>query len=513
MIKILSAKQIREIDKCTIENQRISSIDLMERASLAIYDILKQKLNHQNTIYVFAGNGNNGGDALALARMLLLAHFHLQVFIVNPDKKLSPDCEANRERLSHLIPIQIIREDKDIPNIPDDNVIIDGLFGSGLNRPVEGIYKNVIKSINTSLSTTYSIDIPSGLFVDNNSLNNPDTIIKADEVFTFQSPKLSLILPDSGSFSKRMTIVDIGLCQKCINEHSSDFYYLEDDDIRSKIKIRETFSHKGTFGHALLIAGSYGKMGAAIMAAKSCLRTGLGLLTVHTAHSGINILQISVPEAMVIPCEKEKYTRTLPPDIDKYSVIGVGPGIGTEEGTKDLIYQLFEHYRNPLVLDADAINIIANNEYLKSRIPPQSILTPHVKEFERLVGKNFANSQERLLAARNFSERYDVYIVLKGAYTAITTPKKQVYFNSTGNPGMATAGSGDVLTGIITSLTAQKYSPKEAAIIGTFLHGYAGDLSAIKNSQYSMLASDIIENIGEAYKRLLSSKKEDLVQY
>ena len=249
------------------------------------------------------------------------------------------------------------------------------------------------------------------------------------------------------------------------------------------------------------------------MSAKSCLRTGVGLLTAYTPHCGINILQTSVPEAMVIPDKKEKYIQTIPPDINKYSAIGIGPGIGTEEETRELISQLFNQYEKTLVLDADAINIVSSNEYLKDTIAPQSILTPHVKEFECLVGKKFENSQERLQAACNFSENHNVYIVLKGAYTATITPEKQVYFNSTGNPGMATAGSGDVLTGIITSLVAQEYSPKEAAIIGTYLHGYAGDLAAIKNSQYSMLASDIIENIGEAYKRLLSSKKDNLVQY
>lgn len=509
MIKIFTATQIREIDKCTIDNQRISSIDLMERASLAVYERLKRTLNPQANIYVFAGNGNNGGDALAIARMLLLDHFRLQVFLVSTESKLSPDCEINKERLSHLLPIQSIQDEKDIPQILPDDIVIDGLFGSGLNRSVEGIYSRIINTVNNSKAKVYSIDMPSGLFVEDNSHNHKDSIIKADEVYTFQFPKLSLLLPDSGSYSKKISIIDIGLCQNCIDKQKSNLNYLEKTDISSRINIRDTFSHKGSFGHALLISGSLGKMGATIMSAKACLRTGVGLLTVHTPECGLNILQTIVPEAMVSVDNNEQYIQNSPSDINKYTTIGIGPGIGTCTATKELISKLFDEYRNPMVIDADAINILADNNDLKSKIPPKSILTPHVKEFERFAGQSFSSGYSRLMGACKIAEQYDVYIILKGAYSAIITPNKEVYFNSTGNPGMATAGSGDVLTGIITSLLSQKYSPENAAIVGTFIHGYAGDIASEIRSEWSMLATDIIENIGEAYKQLCNEKKRE----
>lgn len=506
MIKIFTAAQIREIDKCTIGNQGISSIDLMERASLAVYEELKYRLNPQAHIYVFAGSGNNGGDALAIARMLLSDHFRLQIFLVSPNNQLSADCKKNKERLSHLITIQSIREEKDIPRIPPESIIIDGLFGSGLNRPIEGIHSKVITAINKSGSKVYSIDIPSGLFVEDNSLNNKDTIVKADEVFTFQFPKLSLLLPDSGSYSKKMSILDIGLCQKCIDTHDSSLNYLEKTDIISRIKYRETFAHKGDFGHALLISGSSGKMGAAIMSARACLRAGAGLLTVHSPKCGLDILQTTVPEAMVSIDSNPEYTETLPAGINKYTSVGIGPGTGTHESTRKLMHHIFDQYRNPIVIDADAINLIAGDDDLKRKIPPHSILTPHVGEFERFAGKNFNDGYSRLMTGCELAHLYDIYIILKGAHSAIISPKKEVFFNSTGNPGMSTAGSGDVLTGIATSLLAQNYSPEDAAIIGTFLHGYAGDIASEIHSEWSMLASDIIKNISKAYKKLSEEK-------
>lgn len=502
MIKIFNASQIKDIDNCTITNQGIESIDLMERASLAVYELLLQRLDPKLPVFVFAGPGNNGGDALAISRMLLLNHYYLQIFLVNPEDKLSPDCAINKERMKPLIPLRIIREEKDIPAIPQKCSIIDGLFGSGLNRAVGGVYHELIKKINDSANKVYSIDMPSGLFVENNTDNNPDAIIRAEEVFTFQSPKLSLLLPDNNPYFRKTTIVDIGLCEKCMDELPSDYYYIRKEDISPLLLPRELFSHKGNYGRALIVAGSFGKMGAAVLAAKACLRSGIGLLTMHIPRSGTDIMQTAVPEAMVDADTSDTHISNIDlTDIEKFTV-GIGPGIDKKETTKDFLISFFRKYRQPVVLDADALNLIAKNEYLRDNIPPKSILTPHPTEFERLAGHNFTNAYERLQAAREFASVHDVYIVLKGAYTAIITPEKKVYFNPTGNPGMATGGSGDVLTGIITSLLAQKHTPVNAALIAVYLHGYAADLAVKQISERSLLPSDIIECIGKAYRVL-----------
>jgi len=473
----------------------------MERASLAVSEFLFRRLDQQVPVSIFAGSGNNGGDALAIARILLLKNYHMQVFLVSPDNKLSPDCEVNKERLEHLLPIHLIKEEKDIPSLPAGSIIIDGLFGSGLNRPATGIYGQIIKVINEAGCKIYSIDMPSGLFMEDNSENLPESIVKADEVFTFQYPKLSLLLPDSDPYGKKMTVVDIGLCEKCIDQHESDYSFIERNDIVDRIKPRSTFSHKGDFGKALIISGSFGKMGAAVLSAKACLRSGVGLLTMHIPRCGTQIMQTAVPEAMVDADIAIEQVTQLNSDASGHT-IGIGPGIGKSKDTLNLLANTFDEYKKPMVIDADALNLIAENDFLKDSIPPGSILTPHPTEFERLAGQKYSNGYQRLQSARDFAAKYKVYIVLKGAYTSIVTPERKVFFNSTGNPGMATGGSGDTLTGIVTSLLAQKYSPKDAAIVGVYLHGLAGDLAAKSKSQRSMLPSDLIKYIGKAYKAL-----------
>lgn len=502
MRKIFNASQIKKIDECTVGNQGISSIDLMERASLAIYNLLLERLDPQLPVFIFAGSGNNGGDALAVARMLLVKDYNLHIYLIGNEGGLSNDCKINKERLEHIHTVHIVNSEEDIPEIEDNGSVIDGIFGSGLNRPVEGIYLNVINKINNSKAKVYSIDIPSGMFVEDNSNNEAGAIVKADEVFTFQFPKLSMLLPDSNAFINKMTIVDIGLTQDCIEKINTEYYFLQKEDISGLLQSRSNFSHKGDFGRAVIAAGSYGKMGAAIMAAKACLRSGVGLLTMHIPGCGVDIMQAVVPEAMVdADAASDNISKLNQENMDKYT-FGIGPGIGTKDDVIGFISYLFDNYTKPLVVDADALNIISENEYLKKKIPSKSILTPHPVEFERLSGKKFDNGYSRLQAARDFAFAFDVYIVLKGAYTAIVSPDKTVHFNSTGNPGMATGGSGDILTGIITSLLAQKYNPLDAARMGVYLHGLAADLAVQTISERSLLPSDIIENIGKAYLSL-----------
>lgn len=501
MVKIFDVSQIKKIDHCTVLNQGVTSVDLMERASLAVSEKLIRVLDMNQPVLVFAGMGNNGGDALAVARILLSKHFKLSVYVVAPDDRFSDDCRENKERLERLTSIYIIKDKKDIPHIYPDCIIIDGLFGSGLNRPLEGVFLDLVKAINLSRNKVYSIDMPSGLFVDNNLNNNKEGIVRAEKVFTFQFPKLSLLLPESGDYCQKMIVLDIGLCDKCINEEGTDIYLTEKADVALLPLPRNVFSHKGTYGKAMLIAGSYGKMGAAVLSARACLRTGVGLLTMHIPRCGVDVLQTVVPEAMVDADECLENISGVELDIDPFT-IGIGPGIGVGNKANDLLQDLFDRYRKSMVIDADALNLIARDEVLRNKIPPKSILTPHPVEFDRLSGGISDSGYERLQKARDFARRYDVYIVLKGAYTAIVTPEYKVFFNPTGNPGMATGGSGDVLTGMITSLLAQGYFPQDAAILGVYLHGLAGDLAAKSKSQQGMLPTDMIEYIGKAYRAL-----------
>ena len=501
MVKIFDVAQIKKIDRCTVVNQGVTSVDLMERASLAVSEKLIRILDINQPVLVFAGMGNNGGDALAVARILLSKHYKLDVYIVAPDDRFSDDCRENKDRLERLINVSIIKEKKDIPHIYPDCIVIDGLFGSGLNRPLDGVFLNVVEAINSSNNKVYSIDMPSGLFVEDNLHNNQESIIRAEKVFTFQSPKLSLLLPDSGDYCKKMIVLDIGLCDKCINEEHTDLYFTEKADVATLPLSRGAFSHKGTYGKALIIAGSYGKIGAAVLSARACLRTGVGLLTMHVPRCGVDILQTAVPEAMVDADEFSENVSEVELDVNSFAV-GIGPGIGTGDKAKDLLHDLFDRYHKPMVIDADALNLIAEDDVLRSKIPPRSILTPHPVEFDRLSGAVSKNGYERLKRARDFAKSHDVYIILKGAYTAVVAPEGKVFFNSTGNPGMATGGSGDVLTGMITSLLAQGYFPQNAAILGVYLHGLAGDLAAKSKSQQGMLPTDMIEYIGKAYRAL-----------
>jgi len=501
MKKIFDGGQVKEIDRKTIEEQGISSVDLMEKASLAVYNSLKGKIDPKRVVYIFAGPGNNGGDALALARMLLTDGTKVFAYIVNPDDSLSPDCRINKERLERLIRVNTIISGSDIPNIKTGNIIVDGLFGSGLNRPLTGVYKEVVSVINNSESEVYSIDIPSGMFMEDNTDNDRDAIVKSGTVFSFQFPKLALLLPESDAFCRTTEILNIGLSGKTIETSETDYFFIEKEDISPLIKTRSHFAHKGDFGKVLLVTGSLGKMGASVMASKACLRTGTGLLTVHVPRCGTDILQTTVPEAMVDADQSIDYVSKIDIDTDVFT-IGIGPGIGMLDQTKELVHKMMKSGTKPMVIDADALNLISTDNHLKKCIPPESILTPHPLEFDRLAGKHFSNGYERLQAAREFAGEYNVYVILKGAYIATITPTGKVFFNSTGNPGMATGGSGDVLTGIITSLLSQKYTPLESALLGVYLHGLSGDLSAKSKTQQSMLPSDIIENIGRAYRIL-----------
>lgn len=496
MLKILNAQQTKKADAYTIEHEPIKSIDLMERAARACADWLMNTADLENKqIVVLCGMGNNGGDGLAIARML--KDNDVTVFEPSITENLSAECEINLKKIQKTN-IRIERmEDLSDKHLNENTIVIDAMFGSGLNKVLEGEYKKAVQIINKSDSIIVSIDIPSGLYADvYTKPSNP--VVRADYTLTFQSPKLSFFFPENEYYVGNWHVLPIGLHDKFMEKETVSNYYIEKEDVISLLKPRARFSHKGTYGHALVIAGSKGKMGAAVLMAKACMRSGAGLVTAHIPDSGNTILQSAVPEVMLSLDTKKDYCARLP-KLESYNALAMGCGIGNAEETCNMLKLLIQEAKVPLVLDADALNILAENKTWLSVLASGTILTPHPKEFERLAGK-WGDGFERLELLKKFCQKHKVYVVLKDAYSVTCTPSGNCYFNSTGNAGMATGGSGDVLTGIITGLLAQGYEPAEACIIGVYLHGLAGDIAVAKKSMQSLIASDIIEYLGYAFK-------------
>ncbi|PAC32853.1 NAD(P)H-hydrate dehydratase [Flectobacillus sp. BAB-3569] len=487
MRKIFDTQQIRNWDAYTIAQEPIASIDLMERASIAFTDRLLSLFSDKD-FTIFCGKGNNGGDGLAIARMLVAMNRKVEVYVVDYSAQASPDFVVNYDRLTSLTTIHPIKSLKDFPVIGQNCVVVDAILGSGTNRPVEGILKDVIQEINQSKLPVISVDIASGLYV-SQPIARGNTIIQPDYTLTFEAPKLAFLMPQNQLYVGEWECLPIGLSKEYVQNTSTSFFWTD----MVSLKKRAKFSHKGTFGHALLAVGSYGSIGAAVLSAKACLRSGVGLLTTYIPACGYEIMQASVPEAMcqTDPAEKE---LSVCPDLEKYTVIGIGCGLGKSEKTKAFLKVLLRQVKSPLVLDADALNIMAEEADMLALIPAKSVLTPHPKELQRLIG-SWENDFEKLEKVKVFSQKYNCIVLVKGMHTAVVLPNQEVHFNSTGNPGMATGGSGDVLTGIITALIAQGYSSEEAAIIGVFKHGEAGDMAAQERGQMAMLPSDIIEKL------------------
>lgn len=494
-MKILTSDVIKELDAYTIANEPVLSIDLMERTANAFCNyVLKADLLNGKAIKIICGLGNNGGDGLAIGRILIEKGFDLEVFVVAYSQTESNDFKVNLQKLNAIQRPQVIDNEESIPPFSNTDLVIDAIFGNGLNRSIEGIARQVIQKINNSLCDIIAVDIASGLFA--NAPNRPDdVIIKPNYTVTFELPKLAFLLPQNEQFVGNWHIVPIGLSDRFIEDVFTQYYYTSNAGYL--IKKRTKFSNKGTHGHALLIAGSAGMMGAAILSARACLRSGIGKLTVQVPVQERTIMQITVPEALIKSVDNEGFSFQLS-DYEQYSAIGIGCGIGKQPKTVAFLKWFLSHINQPLVIDADALNIIAENAF-HHLIPKNSILTPHPKEFERLIGKKGLNDYEKLTLLSKFASEYQVIVVLKGAHTAVALPDGTVHFNSTGNSGMAKAGTGDVLTGMITALIGQNYAPADAAILGVYEHGLAGDLAANEKSELSILASDLIENIRFSY--------------
>lgn len=495
-MKVFSTEQIRAWDAYTIQHEPIPSIDLMERAAEACCKwVTESFLPVGKDFFVFCGKGNNGGDGLALARLLRKKGIPAPVYILEFGRKGTEDFQTNLGRLHSDAPgaeIHYIQSSAHFPQLPENAVIVDALLGSGLNRPLEGLSADLVAFLNQCRRPILSIDIPSGMRADQPCSKDP--MIQATHTLTLGTYKLGLLLPENASSSGEVHLLPIGLDPAYETETYSRFHLTDRTLVRHYFRPRNAFANKGNFGHALLVAGGHGKMGACLLASRSCLRSGVGLLTSLVPEESLAILQVAVPEAMAAT-DKEQI------QFSAYKAAGIGPGIGTSAGALKELTWLLEEAPFPLVIDADAINLLAQNQGLWEKVPPYSILTPHPKEFERLFGPTPDNYAQLDLALQKAAE-HRCFIVLKGHRTLVACPDGSGYFNTTGNAGMATGGSGDVLTGILTGLLAQGYPSQHAAILGVYLHGLAGDMALVKQSMESLLAGDISESLGSAYRLL-----------
>lgn len=491
-MKLLTAQQIHDWDAYTLKNEPVSSLDLMERAAETCTEYILQLYLYVKSFKIFCGKGNNGGDGLAIARQLINKGSNVSVYIIEFGAVGTDDFQANLQRLHELTTnIHFIQSEEFFPEIHRDDIVIDALYGSGLNRPLKDLSAALVQFINQSSSTVISIDVPSGMFIDKSSESN--AVIKAQTTLTFQCLKLCFLMAENAEYFGKVKVLNIGLHTQFLETVSTPLEITEHPDIQKIHKPRKPFSNKGTYGHALILAGNKGKMGAALMCSHACIRAGAGLTTLNVPETFFNIVHTSLPEAM---CQAREESF----DIEKINAVCIGPGLGTKPATTELLQKVLQQFKSPLVIDADALNIISQNKYLLSEIKPDSILTPHPKEFERLFGEA-QNDFDRINMALERSVKNDVIIVLKGQYTLIAQ-KGKGWFNTTGNAGLAKGGSGDILTGIITALIAQKYEPLEAALLGVYIHGLAADITLENQSMESMTATDVVNNLGAAFKSL-----------
>jgi hydroxyethylthiazole kinase-like uncharacterized protein yjeF len=506
-MKLFTSMDIKKWDEYTIQHKPIRSLDLMEQAATAFAHQFCSLHPASQSVAVFCGNGNNGGDGLAVARMLAVQSYSVKVYVLSETG--SPDFTQNLIRIKQLLhlPVQVIKQESDFPNISSNTLIVDALYGTGLTRPLTGISASLVNYLNASAGFRIAVDMPSGMFADCMPFMHDQVVFAAHETYTFQQPKISFMLAETGKYCGKIHVLDIGLSH-AFTEHCETPYFLTThDDVKKRIRTRSVFTHKGTYGHLLLAGGSFGKMGAACLMAKSALRTGCGLATAYIPKTGYTILQTAVPEAMVIT-DEEMYELHHLPDTRDFDAVAAGPGMGMHEKTIHAFELWLRYVQKPIVLDADALNMCARllaEHHFSFHFPANCVLTPHPKEFDRLAGVS-SNAAERIEKQLYFAKKYQVVVVLKGAYTSVACPSGQVYFNSTGNPAMATAGSGDVLTGIIGSLLAQGYSSLDAARLGVYIHGLSGDMAAQQRS--SLIASDIIEEIPRAMKSLFTNDRE-----
>jgi ADP-dependent NAD(P)H-hydrate dehydratase / NAD(P)H-hydrate epimerase len=509
-MKILTSKQLKELDAYTIRHEPVDSIDLMERAAVAMASEIVDRFGTAHRIVVFAGPGNNGGDALAIARLLAEQGVGVEAYFFNITGKVSPDCEKNARRLSAKKTVKFteITSQFEPLKLTDSDIVVDGLFGTGLNKPLGGGFAALVNYINSQPARVVAVDIPSGLMCEDNSYNVRRNIVRADVTLTVELPKLAFFLADMACYTGEVVTVKINLSREYREKADTPYSTLELPDISAALRPRNPWGHKGTFGHALLVAGSYGMAGAGVLAARACLRSGAGKLTVHVPQCNDTVMQLAVPEA-VLSVDSATRCFTHAESTVPYAAVAIGPGLGMYHDTAQAFIEQTRNCDVPLVVDADGINILAQHRSWLAQLPPGTILTPHPGEFSRLA-ETGSDCYAMLAKAREMAAKYQHYIVLKGHHTFINTPGGHTLINTTGNSGMATAGSGDVLTGMLLGLLAQGYAPREACCLGVYLHGLAGDCSARRLGEHSVTASDIVNGIPEAFRELKTENSSQI---
>ena len=503
-MKIFNVKQLAEADKVTIEKQNISSLELMERAASLVFEDIHSKLQGaQIAIKIFCGIGNNGGDGLVVGRMLMEHGYKVTMFVVNYSHNRSENFLDNYDKIKDITNDwpTLLKSEEDFPELSKDDFVIDAIFGIGLNRPLEDWVGKLIEHINTSGAFVLSIDMPSGLFSDKIP-GKKDKVINANVTISFQSPKFVFYLPQTSDYVGDLQVIDIGLDREYLMKTPTNIQLINKEEAKAMYLPRKNNTHKGNYGHSLIIGGSYGKIGSIVLASTSALRSGAGLVSVYIPKCGYQILQTAVPEAMVVTDENELELTNIEYDLEP-DVICFGMGAGTSNETIKTFGDLLKSVKKPIVIDADGLNILSKNPDFLSLLPENSVLTPHPKELERLLGK-WKDDFDKLKKAKQFTEEHKVILVIKGAHT-MTISGDNIYVNNTGNPGMATAGSGDVLSGVITGLISQNYDPLTAAVFGVYLHGRTGDILSEKKSYQGMISGDIASNLGEGYLDLFKN--------
>jgi len=494
MQKIIFGSEVKELDDDYVRESGISSFDLMERAAEAFCQWYSQHFDQLMSIAIFCGVGNNGGDGLAIARLLSNRGYNVQIYYMGNLERSSKDFRLNYELLPEEVPIAELHVHK-VENLQAE-VIIDAVFGVGINRPLGDGYLALMRWLNELKATKIAVDLPSGLPSDDILQGNA---FQADYTVSFQFPKLSLMFPEHANHTGQLVVVDIGIPEAYFDRFGSKQFFIQKSDLLSRHKVFHRFSHKGDFGKVMLIGGSYGKIGSIRLSSASALRTGSGLVSCFLPRCGVDVLQVSLPEVMVESADNDlTLSRDGLQDLDRFDALGVGPGMGSGEEAISCLELVLREFNGPLALDADAINILAAHTHLLSLLGRNVILTPHLKEFERLVGV-CKNHKERINKALKFCRDYQCYLILKGANSIITTPGGEQFFNSSGNQFMATAGAGDVLTGILTSFLGQGYSLENAAICGVYHHGLAGELASASKGR-GTIATDIIDRIPETFR-------------
>lgn len=503
-MKIFTTEDIRAIDRSTIETEGVTARDLIERVADGVVGEIVSRWRPNKRTMVFAGPGNNGADALAVARQLMEQGFAPEVFLFNiGGDKLSTDCRACRDDLLKLdgVCFTEVTGTFTLPELNSSYLVIDGLFGSGLREPLTSGFMSLVRYINESGAKVVSIDIPSGMFGDWNRGAINRNIIHASLTLTLQFPRLAFMMKENADLVGEWKVLDIGLSTDAIRNTHTNFQIVDAAGMRMLLKPRPPFCSKADFGNLLIVAGQYGMMGAAVMAARGSLRAGVGKTTVHTAGWGYEVIQGQVPEVMFDPDKNDAViTEIRPPHA--YSAVAIGPGIGTAEPTINALDSFLKSAAVPLVLDADALNCMSMRRTMLNMLPARTILTPHAGEFDRLFGTH-STDEERLLTAIKVAEDYDILILLKGHHTALVRPDGKIYFNSTGTPALATPGSGDVLTGVIAAFLAQGYKPEIAPLAGAFVHGLAGEIAAEEHGEYGVTAGDIAGCIGKAIRQIM----------